>query len=232
MPRTKSLNASTEPTGTASKLLVAVIDNDAETRESLKFLLESKDIPVATFASADDFLKYWKPERTGCVVVDVRMPGMNGCDLQVKLNDLNQKVPLILMTGYGDIQLAVEAMKRGALHFFEKPIDYLDLLEMIEKGLALNEAARIEAAELQEFEVRFSKMTPKECAVADLVAEGLTSQEIADQMDVVLGTVELHRSRIYEKLNCRNVADLVRMLVTKRVPRSLTNATSQKGKKK
>ncbi|MDB5387760.1 MAG: response regulator [Planctomycetaceae bacterium] len=203
--------------------MVSVIDNDAETRESLKFLLESKEIPVSTFSSADEFLKNWKPERTGCVVVDVRMPGMTGCDLQIELNRLKQNVPLILMTGYGDIQLAVEAMKRGALHFFEKPMEYPELLGMIEKGLALNTAARIEAAEQKEFEDRYSKLSPKECVIAELVAEGLTSHEIAERLNIVAGTVDLHRSRIYEKLECRNVADLVRMLVTGRVTRTPPN---------
>jgi FixJ family two-component response regulator len=223
MARSKLLSPPPSPVDNDVRLTVSVIDNDVETRESLKFLLESKEIPVAVFASADEFLKNWKPERTGCVVVDVRMQGMTGCDLQLELNRLKQNVPLILMTGYGDVQLAVEAMKRGALHFFEKPMEYHELLAMIEKGLALNAAARIDAAELKEFEVRFARLSPKECGVAELVAEGLTSQEIADQLNIVAGTVDLHRSRIYEKLGCRNVAELVRMLVTKRVTRTPQN---------
>lgn len=223
MARLKSSKPPMKPSPDAANLTVAVIDNDAETRESLRFLLESKDITVATYESADEFLENWDPELIGCVVVDVRMPGMNGCDLQTELNRLNQKVPLILTTGYGDVQLAVEAMKRGALHFFEKPMEHPELLEMIEKGLKLNADSREDSAELKEFGVRYSTLTQKECEVAELVAEGLTSQEIAEILNIVAGTVELYRTRIYKKLNCRNVAEVVRMLITKRVPRTSAN---------
>jgi FixJ family two-component response regulator len=201
-----------------SKLRVCVIDNDAATRKALEFLLDARRIPVSTFDSASDFLANWKPELTGCLVVDIRMPGMSGTDLQLELINRGYQVPLILMTGYGDVAVAVEAMSRGALHFFEKPVNYQKLLDKIDQGLKQARDQRIEAAERKEFELRFQALSPQEKNVIERVAQGMTSQEIADALNIVQGTVDLHRGKIYDKLGVGNLAELVRVYVTKRVP--------------
>lgn len=198
-------------------LVVCIVDNDAAIRDSLGFLIESAGIPVATYASAREFLDTWDISRTGCLVVDIRMPGMTGLELQAELTKRNTEVPMIIITGFGDVQLAVQAMKRGAFDFFEKPINHELLLERLQQALDKETAARQETAEKLEFQRRYALLSPKERQVLDLVVEGQTSAEIASNLNCSPKTVEVHRSNIYMKMRCKNIAVIVRMMMLKRI---------------
>ena len=198
-------------------LVVCIVDNDAAIRDSLGFLIESAGIPVATYASAREFLDTWDISRTGCLVVDIRMPGMTGLELQAELTKRNTEVPMIIITGFGDVQLAVQAMKRGAFDFFEKPIHHELLLDRLQQALAKETAARQETAEKLEFRRRYALLSPKERQILDLVVQGQTSAEIASNLKCAPKTVEVHRSNIYTKMRCKNVAVLVRMMTLKRI---------------
>jgi two-component system response regulator FixJ len=199
------------------RLMVCVVDNDAAIRDSLCFLIESEQIPVASFASAREFLDTWDIKRTGCLVVDIRMPGMSGLELQTELTKRNTQVPMIIITGFGDVQLAVQAMKRGAFDFFEKPIHHELLLERLHQALAKESAARQETAEKLEFQRRYALLSPKERQVLDLVVQGKTSLEIAAGLNCAPKTVEVHRTNIYTKMGCKNLAVVVRMMMLQRV---------------
>lgn len=218
MARSNTLNRPAKQDLLRNEFVVCIVDDDAGTRTSLQFLLEAKRIPVVTYESATDFLANWIPEQTGCLVVDIRMPDMTGRELQIELKKRGYDVPLILMTGYGSVSLAVETMGRGALHFFEKPVPYQPLLEMIEIGLAKSRDNQVDAAEEKEFRLRYAKLSPQETKVAELVALGLRSQDIAKLLEIVPGTVDLHRGKVYDKMEVRNLAELVRMMVTHRAP--------------
>lgn len=198
-------------------LMVCIVDNEAAIRDSLAFLIESEQIPVATYASAREFLETWDITRTGCLVVDIRMPGMSGLELQMELTRRNTQVPMIIITGFGDVQLAVQAMKRGAFDFFEKPIHHELLLERLHQALAQETAARQETAQKLEFQRRYALLSPKERQVLDLVVQGKTSLEIASALNCAPKTVEVHRTNIYTKMRCKNLAVIVRMMMLKRI---------------
>ncbi len=198
-------------------LLVCIVDNDAGVRDSLSFLIESEHIPVATFASAREFLKNWQPERTGCVVVDIRMPMMSGLELQAELARRNIKVPLIIITGFGDVQMAVQAMKKGAFDFFEKPIHHQLLLDRLHQALESQTAAREESHLRVEFQRRYALLTPTQRQVLTLVVSGRTSQEISQALGCKEKTVETHRKNIYLKLGCKNVAGAINMVRQQRI---------------
>lgn len=198
-------------------LVVCIVDNDAAIRDSLGFLIESAGIPVATYASAREFLDTWDISRTGCLVVDIRMPGMSGLELQAELTKRDTEVPMIIITGFGDVQLAVQAMKRGAFDFFEKPIHHELLLERLQQALDKETAARKETAEKLEFQRRYALLSPKERQILALVVDGQTSAEIASNLSCAPKTVEVHRSNIYTKMRCKNIAVIVRMMMLKRI---------------
>ena len=198
-------------------LMACIIDNDAAIRDSLSFLIESDQIAVETFASAGEFLENWDIERTGCLIVDIRMPGMGGLELQSELTQRNIRVPLIFITGYGDVQLAVQAMKRGAFDFFEKPINHQLLLDRLNIALAKESSARREAAQKLEFQRRLDLLTLKERQVLDHVIQGKTSVEISGELNSAPKTVEVHRISINAKMGCKNLAVLVRMVTSQRV---------------
>ena len=201
----------------AEPLIVCIVDNDAAIRDSLGFLIESEQIPVATFASAREFLETWDIKRTGCLVVDIRMPGMSGLELQIELIRQGIQVPIIIITGFGDVQLAVQAMKRGAFDFFEKPIHHQLLLDRLRQALAEETATRKESAEKAEFQRRYATLSPKERQVLELVVAGKTSLQIAAALKCAPKTVEVHRTSIYTKMGCKNLADVVRMALLERV---------------
>jgi two-component system response regulator FixJ len=207
-------------------LMVCIVDNDAAIRDSLGFLIESAGIPVATYASAREFLDTWDITRTGCLVVDIRMPGMSGLELQIELTRRNTEVPMIIITGFGDVQLAVQAMKRGAFDFFEKPIHHQLLLDRLAQALIKETAARKETAEKQEFQRRYALLSPKEREVLEHVVDGKTSQGIAVILKCAPKTVEVHRTSIYTKMKCKNLADVVRMMMLKRIVSADTEASS------
>lgn len=201
-------------------LRACIIDNESAIRDSLSFLIESDQIPVETFASAREFLENWDIARTGCLIVDIRMPGMDGLDLQAELTRRGITIPLIFITGYGEVQLAVQAMKRGAFDFFEKPINHPLLLDRLNIALAKESSARREAAQKLEYQRRLEQLSPKERRILDLVSQGKTSGEISLELDCACKTVEVHRASIYGKMECKNLAVLVRMVTSGRVDES------------
>jgi FixJ family two-component response regulator len=191
--------------------IVFVIDDDRMIREALQSLIRSVGLRVETFASAQDFLVARRPDVPACLVLDVRMPGLSGLDLQVKLGEANIKIPIIFITGHGDIPMSVRAMKEGAHEFLTKPVRGQDLLDAVQKAIASDGALRKERAELNEIRTRFDSLTPREKEVLDLVVAGLLNKQIADELGTSELTVKTHRAHVMEKTQAESLANLVRM---------------------
>jgi FixJ family two-component response regulator len=191
--------------------IVFVIDDDRMIREALQSLIRSVGLRVETFASAQDFLVAKRPDVPACLVLDVRMPGLSGLDLQVKLAEANIMIPIIFITGHGDIPMSVRAMKEGAHEFLTKPVRGQDLLDAVQKAIASDVALRKERAELNEIRTRFDSLTPREKEVLDLVVAGLLNKQIADELGTSELTVKTHRAHVMEKTQAESLANLVRM---------------------
>lgn len=207
----------TEQAGSPTDAVIFVVDDDQAMRESLEFLLASAGLEVESFASAREFLDGYKPGRSGCLLVDVRMPGMSGLALQEALSERGVRLPVIFMTAHADVPMAVRAMRGGALDFIEKPFDDGALLERLHRALELEAAERREVFERRRIEARLSSLSPREREVLELVVEGLRNKQIASRLNLSIKTIELHRSRLMEKMEAGNVADLVRMATQARV---------------
>ncbi len=190
---------------------VFVVDDDQAMRTSLQWLIESTGMRVSTFESADAFLAGYAPGRPGCLLVDVRMPGMSGLELQAHLTREGFNLPVIIITGHGDVAMAVKAMKAGALDFIEKPFHDEDLLRSIRRALDYDERRRIGQAARDDLRARLADLTPREFEVMGLVTEGKSNREIASDLGVTPKTVEAHRARVMEKMRADSLADLVRM---------------------
>ena len=188
-----------------------VIDDDRMIRDGLQSLIRSVGLRVETFASAQDFLGAKRPDTPACLVLDVRMPGLSGLDLQLKLRDDGIPIPIIFITGHGDIPMSVRAMKEGAHEFLTKPVRGQDLLDAVQKALASDRALRQERLEANEIRSRFESLTPREKEVLDLVVEGLLNKQIADQLGMSELTVKTHRAHVMEKTHADSLAHLVRM---------------------
>jgi two-component system response regulator FixJ len=193
---------------------VYVVDDDQATRKSLRWLVETLGVPVQTFHSGASFLDSYDPSQPGCLVLDVMMGGMSGLELQKELNERNIEIPVIVLTGYGDVPTAVRALKNGAIEFLEKPFDGEVLLEQVRRALELDASRRRERDADDVVRQRLEKLTPREAEILKLVVEGLSSKEIATQLDVSFKTVEAHRAKIMKKMEANGVAQLVRMVVT------------------
>jgi FixJ family two-component response regulator len=191
--------------------IVFVIDDDRMIREGLQSLIRSVGLRVETFASAQEFLAAKRPDAPACLVLDVRMPGLSGLDLQVKLGEGNIQIPIIFITGHGDIPMSVRAMKEGAHEFLTKPVRGQDLLDAVQKAIASDGALRKERAELNEIRTRFDSLTPREKEVLDLVVAGLLNKQIADELGTSELTVKTHRAHVMEKTQAESLANLVRM---------------------
>jgi FixJ family two-component response regulator len=191
--------------------IVFVIDDDRMIRDGLQSLIRSVGLRVETFASAQDFLEAKRPDTPACLVLDVRMPGLSGLDLQLKLRDDGIPIPIIFITGHGDIPMSVRAMKEGAHEFLTKPVRGQDLLDAVQKGLASDRALRQERREANEIRLRFESLTPREKEVLDLVVAGLLNKQIADQLGMSELTVKTHRAHVMEKTHADSLAHLVRM---------------------
>jgi RNA polymerase sigma factor (sigma-70 family) len=193
---------------------VYVVDDDQATRKSLRWLVETLGVPVQTFHSGASFLDSYDPSQPGCLVLDVMMGGMSGLELQKELNERDIEIPVIVLTGYGDVPTAVRALKNGAIEFLEKPFDGEVLLEQVRRALELDASRRRERDADDVVRQRLEKLTPREAEILKLVVEGLSSKEIATQLDVSFKTVEAHRAKIMKKMEANGVAQLVRMVVT------------------
>ncbi|NIW25656.1 MAG: response regulator [Gammaproteobacteria bacterium] len=192
--------------------IVYVVDDDEAVRDSLKLLLESVDLPCQTFASASDFLENHDPDQHSCLVTDIRMPGMSGLDLQEELNRRSSTIPVLFITGHGDVPMAVDAMKSGALDFIQKPFRDQDLLDRIHQALESDEERREDNRELSETRNRIARLTARETEVMHRVVQGQANKVIALDLGVSQRTVEIHRARVMQKMGARSLAELVRMV--------------------
>jgi FixJ family two-component response regulator len=191
--------------------IVFVIDDDKMIRDGLQSLIRSVGLRVETFASAQEFLAAQRPDAPACLVLDVRMPGLSGLDLQNQLTGANIYVPVIFITGHGDIPMSVRAMKDGAHEFLTKPVRGHDLLDAIQKAIVSDRNLRKERAEVDEIRRRFQSLTPRENQVLDLVVAGLLNKQIADELGMSELTVKTHRAHLMEKTQADSLAHLVRM---------------------
>jgi two-component system response regulator FixJ len=193
--------------------VVFVVDDDQAIRSSLKWLIESVDLRVEAYGSADDFMSHYYPGRAGCLLLDVRMPGMSGLELQEHFARNQINIPIIIITGHGDVPMAVRAMKAGAVDFIEKPFNDELLLESIRNALALDRRQREIQSQRAELAARLAQLTPREHEVMEMVTEGRSNKEIAIDLGVSAKTVEAHRARVMEKMQAGSLAELVRMVM-------------------
>ncbi len=194
------------------KPTVFVVDDDPAVRDSLRWLLASVDLDVETYASAPEFLDAYDPDKPGCVLVDVRMPGMSGLELQEELASRSTKLPVIIITGHSDVQMAVRAMKGGAFDFIEKPFNDQALLDLVQKALERNRETIEAQVEHEHIQRRFDLLSPRERQVLDLIVSGEPNKRIAFNLGLSEKTVEAHRARVMEKTEAGSLADLVKMV--------------------
>lgn len=195
----------------APEPFVHVVDDEPAIRESLGMLLRSVGLKSRAYAAAHEFLEAWRPAGTECLVCDVRMPGMSGLELQEALNARQARLPVVLITGHGDVAMAVRAMKAGASDFIEKPFNDQVLLDAVNRALA--RARDGQGAGRAEIEMRLDSLTPREREVMLLVVEGRPNKVVATRLGLSTRTVEVHRAKLMEKMQARSLADLVRMAI-------------------
>jgi two-component system response regulator FixJ len=194
-----------------SSQTVFIVDDDPAIRIGMQALMESVNIEHEIFGSADEFLQREEDHRAGCLVLDIRMPGLGGLELQDELIARGNTLPIIFITGHGDVPMAVDAMQKGAVDFIQKPFRDQELLDRIREALLTDKDRREELEKHAEAEKRLQKLTNREREVFDLVVTGKPNKVIAYDLDVSQRTVEIHRARVMEKMEARSLADLVRM---------------------
>ena len=194
---------------------IHLVDDDAAFRRSLVFLLESMGWPVQAHASAADYLDAGLPalEQTGCLLLDVRMPGMSGLELQQALIARGCHLPIVFITGHGDVELAVQAMKHGAFDFLEKPFRDQRLLDVVSAALRQREADLVSSERAQQAGDRLARLSPREAEVARLVAQGLPNKLVARELDISEKTVHIHRQHVMEKAEVGSAAELARLML-------------------
>lgn len=199
--------------------LVHVVDDDQAVRDSLEFLLESAGLPTRTYASATEFLNAAPSLGAGCVLTDVRMPDIDGLTLQKRLAEIGFYLPVIIMTGHGDIPIAVEALKSGATDFLEKPFDDDHLLTVLRGALLSSEKAQAAASTRVHITARLDTLTPRERDVLIRLVDGQPNKQIAQELGTSPRTVEVQRARVMEKMAAKSLPDLVRMVIETGIPR-------------
>lgn len=192
---------------------VFVVDDDATLRDMIRMMAESDGYEVRDFIDAASFLETFDADQPGCLVLDIRMPGMSGLALQDELIKRKALIPIIFITGHGDVEMAVECIQKGALDFLEKPFREAKLLEKIEQALLSDQQSREELAEKSLVQQRLDSLTAREKEIMHLVAQGCANKVIAIDLGIAQGTVEIHRSRVMHKLGVRSVAQLMRLLL-------------------
>jgi len=196
---------------TETEPIVFIVDDDLSVRRSTERLVQSAGFKVQTYTSAREFLKNPRPEGPACLVLDVRMPGLNGLDLQRELTQLGIHIPIIFITGHGDIPMSVRAMKDGAVEFLTKPFRSRSLLDAVRAAIERDRSAQKERLETSEMRERYEQLTPREREVMALVAAGLLNKQAAGELATTERTVKFHRAHIMQKMRAESLADLVRM---------------------
>ena len=191
--------------------IVYVIDDDPSIREAITSLIRSVGMSVQAFGSAKEFMASSRPNAPACLVLDVRMPGLSGLELQRELTDAGISIPIIFITGHGDIPMSVRAMKAGAVEFLTKPFRDQDLLDAIEQAIDRDRELRKQQAGIADLRDRFERLTPREREVMELVVAGLLNKQVAVRLGISEITVKLHRHQVMEKMKADSLADLVRM---------------------
>ncbi|HUM18392.1 MAG TPA: response regulator transcription factor [Candidatus Nitrosotalea sp.] len=191
--------------------VVYVVDDDASVRRALSRLIRSVGLEAVTFPSAQAFLAFTPADRPACLVLDVRLPGPSGLDLQSALSGAGRDVPIVFITGHGTVPTSVRAMKGGAVDFLQKPFNDQELLDCIQRALRRSGEERADRAERAELERRVGSLTPREREVLVLVVAGMLNKQIADKLGIAEKTIKVHRGRVMEKMQAGSVADLVRM---------------------
>jgi FixJ family two-component response regulator len=194
-----------------ARSMVLVVDDDVSIREALKNLLQSVDLEVEAFGSAAAFLKYKLPDTAACLVLDIRMPGVSGLDFQAELTKADMRIPIIFLTGHGDIPMSVRAMKAGAVEFLTKPFREQDLLDAVQVALERDRGRRAQDKAVHELRARFEALTPREQEVASYLTTGLMNKQIAAELGVSEVTVKVHRGHVMKKMNARSLAELLKM---------------------
>ena len=193
---------------------VFVVDDDKAVRKGLRILMKSVGLAVETFASAREFLDAYDPDRPGCLVLDVRMPGMSGLELQARLAEQAIEIPIIFLSAHGDVPMAVRAVKMGALDFIEKPFRHQVLLDLIQQAIEKDAQDRREREKQQSVHMRLELLTERERQVLDLVVAGEPNKAIADDLGISEKTVEFHRSNVMKKMGVYSLPDLVRAVLS------------------
>ena len=197
---------------------VYIVDDDEAVRSSVRFLTRSVGLQAQAFVSAQEFLGAYDPRQPGCLLLDVRMPGMSGLDLQQELNRRGATIPVVFITGHGAVPMAVEAMQQGAFDFLQKPFRDQDLLDRVQRALARDTESRSRLAARAEILARLATLTPRETEVMRLVTRGKANKVVGADLGVSQRTVEIHRAHVMEKMRASSLAELVRMVLDSEAP--------------
>jgi len=197
---------------------VFVVDDDAAVRDYLRWLMDSVHLRAELYATAKEFLDTYDPDRSGCLLLDVRMPGLSGFDLQTELKERRIRLPIIMMTAYAEVPMAVRALRGGAVDFIEKPLDGQVLLDRVQQAIATDVALRRAEQERVDVRQRMGTLTPRQRAVLDGLIAGKPSKVIAAELGVSASTVDVHRGRLMERLKARSLPDLFRLVLLTQEP--------------